>query len=65
MLERLGPSSLLRPATVITLGASLLLAGCTTSTHEANQAAAEEKEGGWSRCDHARPGAITVVCWKR
>jgi len=28
MLERLGPSGLLRLAAVITLGASLLLSGC-------------------------------------
>ena len=64
MLERLGPSGLLRLAAVITLGASLFLAGCATSTTESVQAAAEEKEG-WSRCDHGRPGTITVVCWKR
>ena len=64
MLERLGPSGLLRLAAVITLGASLLFAGCAASTHEATQAAAEEKEG-WSRCEHGRPGTITVVCWKR
>ena len=64
MLERLGPSGLLRLGAVITLGASLLLSGCAVSTREATQAAAEEKEG-WSRCDHGRPGTITVVCWKR
>jgi outer membrane biogenesis lipoprotein LolB len=64
MLERLGPSSLLRLAAVITLGASLLLSGCAASTHESPQTAAEEKEG-WSRCEHGRPGMITFVCWKR
>jgi hypothetical protein len=64
MLERLGPSGLLRLAAVITLGASLLLSGCATSTHEVTQTAAEGKAG-WSRCDHGRPGMITVVCWKR
>jgi len=64
MQERLGPAGLLRLATVITLGASLLLSGCAASTHETAQAAPEEKEG-WSRCDHGRPGTITVVCWKR
>ncbi len=64
MLERLGPSGLLRLATVITLGASLLLSGCAVSTHEATQTAADEKEG-WRRCDHGRPGTITLVCWKR
>ncbi len=64
MLERLGPSGLLRLATVITLGASLLLSGCAVSTHEATQTAADEKEG-WSRCDHGHPGTITIVCWKR
>ena len=64
MLERLGPSGLLRLAAVITLGASLLLSGCAASTHESPQTAADQKEG-WSRCDHGRPGAITVVCWKR
>jgi hypothetical protein len=64
MLERLGPSGLLRLAAVITLGASLLLSGCATSTHESPQTAAGEKEG-WSRCDHGRPGMITFVCWKR
>ena len=64
MLERLGPSGLLRLAAVITLGASLLLSGCAASTHESPQTAGDEKEG-WSRCDHGRPGMITVVCWKR
>jgi hypothetical protein len=62
MLERLGPSGLLRLAAVITLGASLLLSSCTASTHEATQTAADE---GWSRCAHGRPGALTVVCWQR
>jgi hypothetical protein len=64
MLERLGPSGLLRLAAVITLGASLLLSGCAASTHESPQTAATDKEG-WSRCDHGRPGMITLVCWKR
>jgi hypothetical protein len=64
MLERLGPSGLLRLAAVITLGASLLLSGCSASTRESPQTAADEKEG-WSRCDHGRPGTITIVCWKR
>lgn len=64
MLERLGPSGLLRLAAVITLGASLLLSGCAASTRESRQTAADEKEG-WSRCEHGRPGMITVVCWKR
>ena len=64
MLERLGPSSLLRLAAVITLSASLLLSGCAASTHESPQTAADEKEG-WSRCEHGRPGMITFVCWKR
>ena len=35
MLERLGPSGLLRLAAVITLGASLFLAGCATSGNAA------------------------------
>jgi hypothetical protein len=64
MLERMGPSGLLRLAAVITLGASLLLSGCGASTHEATQTAAQDREG-WSRCAHGRPGAITVVCWQR
>lgn len=64
MLERLGPSGLLRLAAVITLGASLLLSGCAASTHEATQTAAEERDG-WSRCDRGRPGTLTVLCWKR
>ena len=59
MLERFGPSGLLRLAAVITLGASFLLSGCAASTHET---AADE---GWSRCAHGRPGALTVVCWQR
>ena len=62
MLERLGPSGLLRLAAAITLGASLLLSGCTASTHGATQTVADE---GWSRCAHGRPGALTVVCWQR
>ena len=62
MRERLGPSGLLRLAAVITLGATFLLSGCTASTHQATQTAADE---GWSRCAHGRPGALTVVCWQR
>jgi hypothetical protein len=62
MLERLGPSGLLRLAAVLTLGASFLLSSCTTSTHEAAQTAVDE---GWSHCAHGRPGALTVVCWQR
>ena len=64
MLERMGPSGLLRLAAVISVAASLLLAGCAASTHESPQTAADEKEG-WSRCEHGRPDTITVVCWKR
>jgi hypothetical protein len=64
MLTRFGPSGLLRLTAVIGIGASLLLAGCATSTHETTQAAVDEKEG-WTRCDHPRAGGITVVCWKR
>ena len=64
MLTRFGPSGLLRLAAMVGIGASLLFAGCATSTHETTQAAAEEKEG-WTRCDHPRAGGITVVCWKR
>jgi hypothetical protein len=60
-MQRLGPSGLLRLAAVITLAASLLLSGCTASTHEATQTAAGE---GWTRCAHGRPGALTVVCWR-
>jgi hypothetical protein len=62
MLQRLGLPGLLRLAAVITLGASFLLSGCTASTHEVTQTAADE---GWSRCAHGRPGALTVVCWRR
>ena len=43
MLERLGPSGLLRLAAVITLGASLLLSGCAASTHESPQTAADRE----------------------
>ena len=64
MLERLGPSGLLRLVAVIMLGASLLLSGCAASIHESPQTAAEEKAG-WSRCDHGRSGTIILVCWKR
>jgi hypothetical protein len=64
MLERLGPSSLLRLAAVISVAASLLLAGCAAPRPEPPQTAAEGKEG-WSRCEHGRPDTITVVCWKR
>jgi len=64
MLERMGPAGLLRLAAMISVAASLLLAGCATSTPKPPQTAAEEKEG-WSRCEHGRPDTITVVCWKR
>jgi hypothetical protein len=64
MLSHFGPSGLLRLTAMVGIGASLLLAGCATSTHETTQAAADEKEG-WTRCDHPRNGGITVVCWKR
>ena len=64
MLQRLGPSGLLRLAAVITLGASLLLSGCTAATREATPTAGEDRHG-WSRCAHGRPGALTVVCWQR
>jgi hypothetical protein len=64
MLERMGPSGLLRLAAVISVAASLLLAGCAASTPAPPQTAAEEK-GGWSRCEPGRPDTITVVCWKR
>jgi len=64
MLSHFGPSGLLKLAAVTGIGASLLLAGCATSTHETTQAAVDDKPG-WTRCDHPRDGGITVVCWKR
>ena len=64
MLERMGPSGLLRLAAMISVAASLLLAGCATSTPKPPQTAAEVKDG-WCRCEHGRPDTITVVCWKR
>jgi hypothetical protein len=65
MLSHFGPSGLLRLVAMIGIGASLLLAGCATSTQvTTTQTAGNEKEG-WTRCDHPRGGGITVVCWKR
>jgi len=64
MLMRLGPSGLLRLTAVITLGATLLLAGCASTPHSASQVMSEEKEG-WTRCDRGRLAPFSVVCLQR
>ena len=64
MLRGLGPSGLLRLTAALTLGATLLLAGCASTPHSASQLMSEEKEG-WSRCERARSEAFSVVCFQR
>jgi hypothetical protein len=64
MLMRLGPSGLLRLTAVITLGATLLLAGCASTPHSASQVMSEEKEG-WTRCDRGHLEPFSVVCLQR
>ena len=64
MLRRLGPSGLLRLTAAITLGATLLLAGCTSTPHSASQVMSEEKEG-WTRCDREHLEPFSVVCLQR
>ncbi len=64
MLRRLGPSGLLRLTAVITLGASLLLAGCASTPHSASQVMSQEKEG-WTRCERGHSETFSVVCLHR
>src|SRR5262249_59767023 len=52
MLRRLGPAGLLRLTAVITLGATLLIAGCAATPHSASPGMSGEKEG-WARCEGA------------
>jgi len=55
---------LLRLTAVITLGASLLLAGCASTPHSASQVMSEEKEG-WTRCERGHSETFSVVCLQR
>ncbi len=64
MLRGLGPSGLLRLTAVITLGATLLLAGCASTPHSASQVMSEEKEG-WTRCERGHSETFNVVCVRR
>jgi hypothetical protein len=61
MLRPLGPSGLLRLATAITLGLSLL-AGCGAVVHDRRVAAAMATDGGWRPCDLDDSAALTLVC---
>ncbi|HEY7038923.1 MAG TPA: hypothetical protein VID28_08740 [Methylomirabilota bacterium] len=60
MLRTLGPSGLLRLATAVTLGLSLL-AGCSAARPD-QLAAAMEAGDGWSRCYPDSSAVLTVVC---
>jgi hypothetical protein len=60
----MGPAGLLRLATIVTLGLSLLLGGCATGSSDAPQAAAEDKSG-WARCPRTPGAPLTVVCLSR
>ena len=61
MLRTLGPSGLLRLATAITHGLSLL-AGCAAAVGDQPLAAAIVSDEGWSRCYPDHSTALTVVC---
>jgi hypothetical protein len=61
MLRTLGPSGLLRLATVITLGLSLL-AGCAAAVRDQRVAAATATDGGRRPCNPDHSAVHTVVC---
>jgi hypothetical protein len=61
MLRPLGPSGLLRLATAITLGLSLL-AGCAATVCDQALATAMEADEGSTRCYPDHSTALTVVC---
>ena len=61
MLRPLGPSGLLRLATAITLGLSLL-AGCAATVRDQAPATASEADEGWTRCCPDHSTTLTVVC---
>lgn len=60
----MGPSALLRLATIVTLGLSLLVGGCATATSEGSRGSADEKSG-WTRCARPQNTTLTVVCLSR
>ena len=61
MLRTLGLSGLLRLATAITLGLSLL-AGCAATVGDQALATASEADEDWTRCYPDLSTALTVVC---
>jgi hypothetical protein len=63
MLRALGPSGLLRLATAITLGLSLL-AGCAATVRDQPLAAVVEADEGGARCHPDHSTALTVVCFQ-
>lgn len=62
MLRTLGPSGLLRLATAIALGLSLLTGCAAAARDHALATAAVDADEGWSRCYPDHSTALMVVC---